>query len=572
MTASGAPSRPGAARILALLPVLLAGACSSASGGTSGDRANEPPAAGRVRDGAGDDRDHQPGTSSLFANWDDFRDPEGLPVVYEWTIGRAPGATDVMAWTPVGGATNASVEGITLPVGETLYVSVRARDLAGTYSATATSDGIAVGTAEPVPNTPATGAVGEEFARASTLERFGIAWTFDRVVRCGRFANGDWWVLGPVNVIAISPPCTSEGGRTRNGSMINPDPRSPLHGYDSAMFEPGGQSGYERSRNVATDVSAERPLRLPGGSSLVSVASHAQPGQMPQLETCAVLTCLLQQPPEGAFRPPYCGSDKRCRWLLQQLDLGRLASVEAPAGAPDLLQLAERFERTWLDHLGGWTGRLLHPRLNMPDYGRDIADLVGLGGLALQLDLPLEQKRPLAIAMVQVGIDLYGIVDNGGRFAADGGTGSGRKFPVLLAGALLRDEALLRCARGQKFAFAEDAQTFHVEQTSPGVWNHGHGGYGPEDEGLPEWGNRHADDPSFDRKAWTDDPYRRCCTAHAWHGFVLATRIMGLVEAWGHDPLFDYVDRYMQVEPAGSWMRSWNPFAERMWDRYRPAY
>ena len=82
----------------------------------------------------------------------------------------------------------------------------------------------------------------------------------------------------------------------------------------------------------------------------------------------------------------------------------------------------------------------------------------------------------------------------------------------------------------------------------------------------------HVDDPSFDRKSWTSDPYRRCCTANVWHGFVLAARIMGLREAWGHPALFDYVDRYMQIEASGEWTRSWSPFAERMWDRYRASY
>jgi hypothetical protein len=205
----------------------------------------------------------------------------------------------------------------------------------------------------------------------------------------------------------------------------------------------------------------------------------------------------------------------------------------------------------------------------MPDYGREIADLVGQGALVLQLDLDDSVKRPLAIAMVQLGIDTYGIVGGGGRFPPDGGTGSGRKFPLLLAGTLLGDESMLRMARDSRLPFAEDAQTFYVQQTAPGVWNHGHGDYSADDEGLAEWGNRHADDPGLDNRSWTADPFRRCCTANAWHGYVLATRIMGLVDAWGHPALFDYVDRYMQTEPEGSWTRSWSPFAERMWDRYR---
>ena len=100
----------------------------------------------------------------------------------------------------------------------------------------------------------------------------------------------------------------------------------------------------------------------------------------------------------------------------------------------------------------------------------------------------------------------------------------------------------------------------------------GHGGYRAADVGLPEWGNRHGDDARLDDKTWAGDPYRRCCTANSWHGFVLAVRIMGLQQAWGHEALFDYVDRYMQIESKYTWTRSWNPFAERMWDRYRSSY
>ncbi|MCA8951654.1 MAG: hypothetical protein KDE27_19255, partial [Planctomycetes bacterium] len=50
-----------------------------------------PPAPAAVRDGIGPDIDAQDVTSSLFANWDPFVDPEGSPVLYEWSIGTAAG-------------------------------------------------------------------------------------------------------------------------------------------------------------------------------------------------------------------------------------------------------------------------------------------------------------------------------------------------------------------------------------------------------------------------------------------------------------------------------------------------
>ncbi|MBL8749633.1 MAG: hypothetical protein JNK78_10775 [Planctomycetes bacterium] len=610
---------------------LTLAACGS---GPDPGPANRPPAIGEVRDGMSADIDTQEQRSALFANWDPFVDPEGDWVTYEWCIGRTAGRDDVMPWTNVGGAERAAATGLDLPIGVTLRVGVRATDRAGNTSAIATSDGLVIGAtnttrtespvraeppprAEPRPIEPAhTEArppepeppARTEPARTETpppvatkdeppapapkkaepvpvaspepartggraaITRFGITWTFARPVECGQFVTGDWWVAGPCEIVAIEPASTTVGGRTTNGSAINPDPRSPQQSYDSAMFGPDGAGLFDPGRNVARDVSRARSLRLEPGSSLVSTISAPQAGQLPQLETCAVLTCLPTTPPENAFRPPYCGRDKQCRWLAANLDLGKLARLAPPQGAPAPADLLPRFERTWLDHVGGWTGRFLHPRENMPDYGRDIADLVGTAALVLQLDHPDEEKRPLAIALAQIGIDLAGIVQNGGRFVADGGSGSGRKFPVLFAATVLRDRNLLALVRDQKLAFAEDAQTFHVEQTSPGVWNRGHGDYGPDDAGLAEWGNQHADDPAFDKKSWTADPFRRCCTANAWHGFVLATRIMGLREDWGHPALFDYVDRYMQTESPGTYQRSWSPFAEAMWDRYRTEF
>ncbi|MCA8949318.1 MAG: hypothetical protein KDE27_07435, partial [Planctomycetes bacterium] len=531
-------------------------------------------------DGIGPDIDAQDVTSSLFANWDPFVDPEGSPVLYEWSIGTAAGLADVLGWTRVGGATRASTSTseVDLPLDRRVFVNVRGYDVAGNRSGISSSDGIVLGVPRapmeygaPAPdgNTPPTAVIGDSHRIA--VERSGTTWTFREPVVAGRFVGGDWWVVGPVEIVGITPRCRSEAGRTLHGSMLNPKPAA-RQGYDSAMFGPDAGAGFDPELNVGSGISAERPLRVEPGSSLVSAISSPNAGALPQLEACAVLTVLAEPPPADAFRPPYCGDDKTCRWRAGALDLSRLARLEPEEGAPDARDLAARFARPWLDHVPGWHGRYLHPREHMPDYGRDIADLVGTAALVLNLRIPDEQKRDLAIGLVQLGIDSYGIVQAGGRFVADGGSGAGRKFPVVFAGAVLQDDALLRCAAESRFAFAEDAQTFYVASTAPGVVNGGHGGYDERDIGLAEWGQCHRDAPQYDRKPWSADAYRRCCTANAWNGFVLAARILGLQAAWGHDALFDYVDRYMRIEPHGEWTRSWSPFAERMWDRNRARY
>ncbi len=43
-------------------------------------------------------------------------------------------------------------------------------------------------------------------ATCSSIEQFGITWTFDINYECGQFANGDYWVVGPVVINSIDPP------------------------------------------------------------------------------------------------------------------------------------------------------------------------------------------------------------------------------------------------------------------------------------------------------------------------------------------------------------------------------
>jgi hypothetical protein len=115
--------------------------------------------------------------------------------------------------------------------------------------------------------------------------------------------------------------------------------------------------------------------------------------------------------------------------------------------------------------------------------------------------------------------------------------------------------------------FGEDSQTFYVSQRDVDRGN----GYTTSDIGLPDWGIRHATDPSRDNKSWNAS-YRRCCTANAWAGSVLAAHVMGAKALWNHDALFDYQDRYMGKETQGSFERQQSKFAENMWDTYRPLF
>ena len=440
------------------------------------------------------------------------------------------------------------------------------------------------------------------YSDQSSVSQFGITWTFDRDHVVGQFANGDYWVVGPVKIVEIHPASVESSGRVINGSMINPSPRFvKRQGYDSAMYGSYAQAGdYEASLNVARpsgqDLSKDNPLIVDPNSSLVSTISTPEADGRTQLKTAAILTVLKSAVPKGSFRPPYCGDDKSVKFYSKKLDYSLLASLTPVPGVPLLPTVERYFERPWLDHVPLWMAGAQHPVDNMPNYGREIGTQVGIGAVMLNLNFTNQRKEKLLVRYVQLGIDLYGIVQDGGRrnWVGMGGHANGRKFPILFAGFVLGDPEMMSIGKksgdylysegygpGNEppdyIHFGEDDQTFYVAQldvdaTHSLEWKPDHRDtqnipYETEDIGLPEWGIVHAIAPEQSNKFW-DTAYRNV-SSPCWGGIALAAHIMGMKEAWNHNAFFDYVDRYMRTATE---RRQTDRFVETMWDTYRSDY
>lgn len=58
--------------------------------------------------------------------------------------------------------------------------------------------------------------------RQSQISQFRITSTLDMDYVVGQFANGDYWVVGPVTIIQIKPASFEVNSRTISGSMVNP--------------------------------------------------------------------------------------------------------------------------------------------------------------------------------------------------------------------------------------------------------------------------------------------------------------------------------------------------------------
>lgn len=440
------------------------------------------------------------------------------------------------------------------------------------------------------------------YENSISFSQFGITWTFDKEYEYGQFANGDYWIVGPVKIIDIQPSSVVVNGRTINGSMINPSPEDgEVQGYDSAMYE-NAPDRYDAEMNFArpngNDLSGSNILTIAAGNSLVSTISLEESGARPQLKSAAVLTILNEAPQDGSFRPAYSGDDKTVSFNKSNINYTYLEKLAPVDSTPEFSEVERYFERPWIDHNTNYTGRFMHPVDNMPDYGREIATQTGVASLMLHLDYDDSVKVTLLVRFIQLGIDLKGLVDNGGGWMNNGGHASGRKWPILFAGIMLEDDDMksIGDVSGMHLysggygpgnmppdyvQFGEDEQTFYVTQddvdrTNGDYWN-------PDDRsgtpapyeaqhiGIPEWGKRHATDPYRDNYDW-EVQYRDVASS-GWNGYVFAARIMedngSAMTLWNHPPLFDYVDRYMQIETD---IRSTSDFTEEMWDTYRVNY
>jgi len=93
----------------------------------------------------GIDIDMQGSTTPLSANWvGTFSDPESGIWYYEYAIGTiTPGATNIVGWTNVGTSTGMT-NSVSISVGQTYYVTVRATNGAGLTSSPANSDGVTI--------------------------------------------------------------------------------------------------------------------------------------------------------------------------------------------------------------------------------------------------------------------------------------------------------------------------------------------------------------------------------------------------------------------------------------------
>jgi hypothetical protein len=410
-------------------------------------------------------------------------------------------------------------------------------------------------------------------AQQTSVTQYGITWTFDKTYEVGQFANGDYWVVGPVTIDSVSIDFSMDSVFTvstpgRNGSVVNPMP-GQAQGYDDRV-DPAwvGVNDYD------ADLRALFPLVLQPNQSLVSTISDSIPpggAYWAPLQTAAVLTAVSAIPAEVTFRPPFCGSSYKPFFPVSRLHRELLPGVAPTASIPSVGDYERKFQRIWLDHKSGWRGRSLHPQDNMSNYGLSIGVDVSIAAGLLMTSAATDQ---LLYNFIQTGIDLYGMAANGLNWSADGGHANGRKWPILFAGIMLDAQEL----KDVSVAFGEDGHTYYGNN-GRALWGRTcvpPFTFASDDDSCPTSGPKDCRDPAglLDARC-----YRNCCTSLSWVGAALAGRMMHAEAVWNHDAFFDYVDRWMgygneppvAYDPEDYYQpgETWSAFIKKMWVAYR---
>ncbi len=476
---------------------------------------------------------------------------------------------------------------------------------------TITSRPAVIYTRDNAPSTPRL----EDLPLKESVSQYGITWTFEKPARVGQFLNGDWYAAGPVTIKAIDPKPLygkeileseldhmdkerPEEQRVRNGFMLNPPAKMKV-AYDSGVrnwFDPS--------------LIDKLPIVMKAGDSLVSTISMPKGlvlraqlrnkiergvDDSSPIRVAAVLTCVEEPPPPDAFRPAFC--DRRQKiYLARNLKRELLPAAAAAKSLPKVEQYIRFTQRPWV---GTCFFGFEEPVENMPQYGLEYGRVAGISALLLSTDLKPEQKEPLLVNFVQVGIDLGGMVRAGHPgWTGWGGHGSGRKLPIVFAGMVLGDEPLAKVNESfPTVSFGEDEQTAYGDGwTGARVVFAGHSGIDAatsagRDRGRGGvWGPYEHMHPSLWKDGQnTSESYRRCCTSVGWVAQSLALRLLHAEKAWSHDAFFDYADRWMYEDDAAfvktikeatgkdhdhDWSRqgqAWDAFVNEMWAQHRPA-
>ena len=269
-----------------------------------------------VQDGVGSDLDYSSSKGRAAANWGASSHPSGINR-YEYSLGRAPGAADVVGWVSVG-VTTWTVRSVSLAEGSTYYSSVRAYSNSGLYSGVTTSDGFLVDVTSPtarvLPASAAPARTGPFSAKLVVTEANGLG---AAPLLSFRTSTGQ---LVPLTMSFLTGSTWTASGNVES-----------YHSTGTATFlfgasDPAGNYGTVISPAASFSIN----YALTGGSSGTVGNSDGFSAYLPQGSYTGTLFVSIATVPASVFN----GADPGDSRAVENIDLTRSFTARDLSGSP----------------------------------------------------------------------------------------------------------------------------------------------------------------------------------------------------------------------------------------------
>lgn len=446
------------------------------------------------------------------------------------------------------------------------------------------------------------------------ISQHGVTFAFTAPRPAGQYANGDWWVLGPVTINSISPvsatvngisgPLPSAGnttpayaGRVAHGTMVNPGNRvfatgglllnsftNSQQGWDGMPQLGGVQSPiYNAAFNVDPGATGA-PLVVASGSvvKFVSRLANLPVNNRPSGDDMVVLTVVDRIPVADAIRPGVSRAGPKispCR--VSDFNLAVFQNLAPTASAPTYAQALD-----WIDryHETSMPDSINNPITkginNHPEYGRDIANNLHRALLCLHLSsFTAAQKRTLLSHFGAIADDLVSRAEEGSVTLGAGG-GNSWKLPVIVTcaaalGARAPASWTTWLSLANRNVWCENSQIFTVggqDIALPRFTGDGRprSAYTQQMFGAYEWGEQPVGFGTRSGSNWGS--FYRDIVSYSLYSGVLAVELTtGGKALWDHPAFWLYMDTVFLRRAEGGAGNTLPPFPLEMTNAYRPA-
>ncbi len=382
----------------------------------------------------------------------------------------------------------------------------------------------------------------------NSVSQWGIKYYFDKNYEVGTWANGDYWVKGPVTIDSITPKefRDSNGGWV-HGWQINPMP------LDSQSLD----SRLARFRLMRNDF----PITIEGGNSVLKVISRSpfnDESLRPYIKVAAVLTVVDSIPSNNGityFRPPYVGS-KKTLYDTSSIRYNLLPSLEGVSSSVSIDAMYNQLCHVQMDHTK-YDNQYIRPEDAMPYYGADVNIRNSEAILRLFLKDSRIIKMPLLIAIIQCGIDYYNFFINGNDWQRAGsGEQPGNYLPMVFAAYMLNDNQMIDTIRKSPISYEE--RTCYFSKNGTALWGsqieinytHDEQIYWAKLENHSAGGTSTLKDPYelIDGGYEPGGGYQGCCTSQPFKSTALILHIMPRLKTiWNPKAMLNYADRWVSM-------------------------